>query len=231
MHPAPNHCPARKKETDSEKEHADFGQKRILPFLRREKASFEKAEKGAHHKFQNDRQENEIPKLLPPGPTGKRCIFSKRLEEVVHNVFVNSLQLLARQTLPPHAPFYQPSNHRAVRMGPLHLPRPSQSPAPRELPWQPLIFLRKIIGPPGFEPGTSSTPRKRATRLRYGPYELEIVSQKRATLKTKAGLRCKGTGVRCKNKFSEPDGHLSTSLLPPAPFRDRNPFPFFLQTI
>ena len=34
----------------------------------------------------------------------------------------------------------------------------------------------KFIGPPGFEPGTSSTPRKRATRLRYGPYELEIIS-------------------------------------------------------
>ena len=51
----------------------------------------------------------------------------------------------------------------------------------------PLIFLWKIIGPPGFEPGTSSTPRKRATRLRYGPYELKIVSQKRLCLKTKAG--------------------------------------------
>ena len=32
------------------------------------------------------------------------------------------------------------------------------------------------IGPPGFEPGTSSTPRKRATRLRYGPFELQIVT-------------------------------------------------------
>ncbi len=32
------------------------------------------------------------------------------------------------------------------------------------------------IGPPGFEPGTPSTPRKCATRLRYGPNELVIVS-------------------------------------------------------
>jgi len=41
----------------------------------------------------------------------------------------------------------------------------------RGLALRPLFFLWKIIGPPGFEPGTSSTPRKRATRLRYGPKE------------------------------------------------------------
>ncbi len=28
---------------------------------------------------------------------------------------------------------------------------------------------RGLVGPAGFEPATSSTPRKRATNLRYGP--------------------------------------------------------------
>ena len=54
---------------------------------------------------------------------------------------------------------------------PLTFPCLSLLPAPRGLALRPSLFLRKIIGPPGFEPGTSSTPRKRATRLRYGPYE------------------------------------------------------------
>ena len=31
------------------------------------------------------------------------------------------------------------------------------------------ISLKILVGPPGFEPGTSCTPSKRATRLRYGP--------------------------------------------------------------
>ena len=31
--------------------------------------------------------------------------------------------------------------------------------------------LGNLVGPPRFELGTSSTPRKRATRLRYGPIQ------------------------------------------------------------
>jgi len=104
MHPPPNDRPAGKKEADGEKEHADFREKRVLPFLRREKASLEKAKKDAHHQFQNDREKYKIPKLLPSGPTGKRCVFFKRLEEVVNLLYVNFLRLLAREPflqLPP----------------------------------------------------------------------------------------------------------------------------------
>jgi len=36
-----------------------------------------------------------------------------------------------------------------------------------------LLFLWKIIGPPGFEPGTSCTRNKRTTKLCYGPNELK----------------------------------------------------------
>jgi hypothetical protein len=97
MHPPPNDRPAGKKESDGEKEHADFGQKRVLPLLRREKASFEKAEKRGHDKFQNNREENEIPKLLSSSPPGKRCVFFKRLEEVVHMIFLNFIRPLARE--------------------------------------------------------------------------------------------------------------------------------------
>ena len=32
-------------------------------------------------------------------------------------------------------------------------------------------LLKRLVGPPRFELGTSSTPRKRATRLRYGPID------------------------------------------------------------
>ena len=88
MHPPPNDRPAGKKEADGEKEHEDFSEKRVLSFLRREKTSFEKAEKRAHDKFQNNREENEIPKLLSSSPTGKRCVFFKRLEEVVPEIFL-----------------------------------------------------------------------------------------------------------------------------------------------
>jgi len=59
---------------------------------------------------------------------------------------------------------------------------------------------RKIIGPPGFEPGTSSTPRKRATRLRYGPYELEIISTFPAARKPELPLGF---------EFPRVSGHLS----------------------
>jgi hypothetical protein len=96
MHPPPNDRPAGKEEADSEKEHADFRQKRVLSLLRREKTPFKKAKEGTHHQFHNNREKYEIPKLLPSGPTGKRCVFFKRLEEVVHKVFLNSIPLLAR---------------------------------------------------------------------------------------------------------------------------------------
>ena len=33
------------------------------------------------------------------------------------------------------------------------------------------LLLGNLVGPPRFELGTSSTPRKRATRLRYGPIQ------------------------------------------------------------
>ena len=33
----------------------------------------------------------------------------------------------------------------------------------------------KLVGPPRFELGTSSTPRKRATRLRYGPTPFSVL--------------------------------------------------------
>lgn len=32
-----------------------------------------------------------------------------------------------------------------------------------------LGFASKMVGLPGFEPGTSATPRQRATKLRYSP--------------------------------------------------------------
>ena len=177
MHPPPNDRPTGKEESDGEKNHADFREKRALPFLWRKKASFKKAKHGAHHQLQNNRQENEMPKLLPSSPTRKRCVFFKRLEEVVHLLYVNFLRLFARE------PFLQlpPSTNPQIIEPPGYWlpythPWPNPSSPPAVLDWRPSIFLRKIIGPPGFEPGTSSTPRKRATRLRYGPYELEIVS-------------------------------------------------------
>ena len=37
-------------------------------------------------------------------------------------------------------------------------------------------WLRELVGPPRFELGTSSTPRKRATRLRYGPIDFSYCS-------------------------------------------------------
>ena len=46
-------------------------------------------------------------------------------------------------------------------------PEPNPLSPPAERDWRPSIFLRKIIGPPGFEPGTPSTPRKWATRLMF----------------------------------------------------------------
>jgi len=104
MHPPPNDRPTGKKESDGEKNHADFREKRALPFLWRKKASFKKAKHGAHHQLQNNRQENEMPKLLPSSPTRKRCVLFKRLEEVVHLLYVNFLRLLAREPflqLPP----------------------------------------------------------------------------------------------------------------------------------
>jgi hypothetical protein len=45
-----------------------------------------------------------MPKLLPSSPTRKRCVLFKRLEEVVHLLYVNFLRLLAREPflqLPP----------------------------------------------------------------------------------------------------------------------------------
>jgi hypothetical protein len=48
MHSPPNDCPAGKKESDGEKNHADFREKRVLSFLWRKKASFKKAKGGAH---------------------------------------------------------------------------------------------------------------------------------------------------------------------------------------
>jgi len=104
MHPPPNDRPTGKKESDSEKNHADFGQKGVLPFFWRKKAAFKKAKHGAHYQLQNNREKNEIPKLLPSGSTRKRRVFFKSLDEVVHLLYVNFVRRLAREPflqLPP----------------------------------------------------------------------------------------------------------------------------------
>ena len=35
----------------------------------------------------------------------------------------------------------------------------------------PLLSLNELVGKPGFEPGTSSSQTKRATKLRHSPYQ------------------------------------------------------------
>ena len=69
-------------------------------------------------------------------------------------------------------PFTSRQAHRAAGISPPRTcPRAISLPAPRGISWCPSIFLRKIIGPPGFEPGTSCTRNKRTTKLCYGPNE------------------------------------------------------------
>lgn len=39
------------------------------------------------------------------------------------------------------------------------------------------VKLKKMVGPTGFEPATSPTPRVRATKLRYGPKKIQNAYQ------------------------------------------------------
>jgi hypothetical protein len=54
--------------------------------------------------------------------------------------------------------------------------------------------LNKMVGPTGFEPATSTTPRWRATRLRHGPtysgitWELNSVPEFKTEAVTKIGV-------------------------------------------
>ena len=140
MHPPPNDRPTGKKESDGEKNHADFREKRALPFLWRKKASFKKAKHGAHHQLQNNRQENEMPKLLPSSPTRKRCVLFKRLEEVVHLLYVNFLRLLARE------PFLQLPPSTCCKVSSLRRSYPCSTPKTVRLP-RLLSGLRKSACP------------------------------------------------------------------------------------
>jgi hypothetical protein len=100
MHPPPNHSPGRKKKSKIKEKGHYSREKRLLPFLDK-KTSFPKTQHSADDKLQNKRKEYEVPKLLPTGSTGKGCVFFKRLEEVVHGLFLNFIWLLARQTISP----------------------------------------------------------------------------------------------------------------------------------
>ena len=134
-------------------------------------------------------------------------------------IVLNFIRLLAREHFLCLALLSLPLEiFRAAGISPPKTcPRAITSPAPRGISWQPSISLWKFFGPPGFEPGTSSTPRKRATRLRYGPFELEIVTAFPAARKlelppgvrplgptpTQSGMPLRGhEKLRCRRDFA-----------------------------
>ena len=92
---------------------------------------------------------------------------------------------------------------------------------PARLDWRPLLFLRKIIGPVGFEPTTSCTRNQRTTKLCYGPYELKIVAAFSAARKLELPPGCCAPHTRpcaLRNPFrGDGLGCLRTRAMNPRP--------------
>ena len=65
-------------------------------------------------------------------------------------------------------------------------------------------FLERLVGPPRFELGTSSTPRKRATRLRHGP------TQRHCSLREQEGVAA-GTARRPHDEHAKWNKVLSST--------------------
>ena len=78
-----------------------------------------------------------------------------QVEVIAHATIKNKNGLLNAET--PLQGFQKPLQRRGVA------PIAAQHRQPA------VVQRRGLVGPAGFEPATSSTPRKRATKLRYGP--------------------------------------------------------------